>query len=645
VFQLQLEKPASEDARKISERLRAETDNVVAKAEKTRQRFETIAQKYAQAYPQQYTDALQWYAHYLEGIGEPFGLRTEDQIIEFMNSVYETRPNFAELLNSRLAEHADPLDEEQVVKIADIFSSIAYYRSPRIGFSTWACILFQLPKHLVLGHYWAGIFPLEETRELQDASVEDLRKFPPVFISTMMESDDFCAFALGDNQPFTHETMGQEASERLRDLERLRAREDIEMALITDGYNIELRAAYHVFANEFYNWYSKRNPAEKQKGKSKRAYAIIPRANNLFIPSDLVSFGTNLGILKDTKKDNRNGNQLNFFQADGTSYKVFINPRKEADNDDVMTNIVEDIALFAAKSNPEASKTLVLSMVMWFNAWSNDTLEDEAIVCHANQFLEKFGVEKNNGAFRLPQKNRIAEHMRYLNTLMLKGEAKGPNGKVAKLTGRMFDIIELENDDGCGGKNYSFSFAPARAYKAYITSFGRPEKGKPKPQTALLPASFFELDVSTVLGRETWALAVYIARQFQIRGKNGNWNQPLTVRTILESSGIGIEKNPNKYWDTMERFDEIWDALVIRGLAASWQYDPTDYDHIYSKQRDKHERWLNSRIIFMPSEEIEKSAKIRAEAWKEHVECAEAWKKRIETHKLKRFETRQRKAA
>lgn len=262
--QLQYEDHAQEDARVI-------TDSVSAKVTRMREPFETLAEKYALAYPQQHADALQWYTEYIETLGAPFDVKTDDDIFAAIREPRNLRSTYAERVKAGLTER---IDDERLEYILDIFSDIAYYRSPQIGFSAWACILFQFPKFAGIGHYWAGVFPHEEMRQLSDASVDDLRKFAPVCVSTTFDSNDFCAFVIGTRQPFTHAIMGQEASNCLRELEKLRIREDIDIALTTEGYSTEIRAVYHRFASTFWQWY--RNADRESQDRSKLSIIDAP---------------------------------------------------------------------------------------------------------------------------------------------------------------------------------------------------------------------------------------------------------------------------------------------------------------------------------------------------------------------------------
>ena len=237
-----------------------DSGSVTATVTRLREPFETGAEKYAQAWPQPCAAALDLYKKDLEHLGAPFGLKTDSDIINHVRAAYAAKESFTERLRAMSEE---PIDEERMERIADVFSDIAYYRSPNIGFSALACIVFQLPKFLGIGHYWAGIFPTQEMHHLRTASIEDLKLRPPVFISKIVDSDDFCVFILGDRRAFTKQDVGPEIAGRLRELEQLRIRDDISVALASEGYSEELRAAYHSFALLFWNWYVSRSELAK----------------------------------------------------------------------------------------------------------------------------------------------------------------------------------------------------------------------------------------------------------------------------------------------------------------------------------------------------------------------------------------------
>lgn len=530
-----------------------------------------VAKRYFDVWPEQRDAILD--AHKRDGkrLLTAFGFATADDLAHWFASTYdgETIGAGNDTLRSRRVETSTLSDEEQSSPWGFLRGWLTAERGEHGG-------LFGLN----LAYATVSIATPQEVLALQSASDEDLRNIPPVPIVDVprrglpqyrklsaFSIDEYAAVVPNERRGgFGFEEMPQDVGALFVSLfERLNAVAGDPVSVGLEGPDV--RTAYHTFASTFWKWYETRDTSAI---KRERHVSPIPQGDFL-IPSASVMQATHRTIVsRETWKVPLD--DYPFRDDEQTALRFSIGGETGDGTFDPKTD--GGFSADLASLDPQWSIIYAAAMGAWTAAYHQNKLTASGgVAIHVNDILELRGLKRKGASrdFKPEQKRIVADTMRRLGKLRLRGTHMRPDGKNIRLSGPLIEIVEAEVEDLFGFTPYGFVVRPGMTVQPLFVQ---------SPQLATYFAKLAKLDTRQGVERMAYLIGLYLAFQYRTRKKTQNFDQPFSVRTLLDGSRVPVEGNSKHFTRFRDQFDKALDRLAKDGITAGWQYVAGDEERL-----------------------------------------------------------------
>jgi hypothetical protein len=237
------------------------------------------------------------------------------------------------------------------------------------------------------------------------------------------------------------------------------------------------------------------------------------------------------------------------------------------------------------------------------------TTPNDSAVCSLDDLLSLRGLQKRpggsgrRGGYSRRQREAVATQLYYLQLIMIDlgnvltyiaGKRKPQPTAIQSKLLTISDCYGQRRLDGSIDPNCArFIFQPGKAMAAFLLGPGR--------STALL--SIRALSYNPYKQKWEKRLCRFLAWQWRVRAREGNYFQPFCVRTLLEN---GCRESGNKRRESLqkERFEKALDTLCdvndAHRPAATWQYDEASRTDTDGTSRN----WLDWRVVIEPPDAI-----------------------------------------
>lgn len=247
----------------------------------------------------------------------------------------------------------------------------------------------------------------------------------------------------------------------------------------------------------------------------------------------------------------------------------------------------------------------VLDAVMCMMLSSAKTPDDRVLI-HVDHVLklrgltEKLSGSGRRGGFMPEQRTGVIDSLFAISNIWMTYEGPVYQSKSKKpiqdaISSRLLVVTDLKGQKRIDGQ-YDWQETVCQlgyAFGRYLWTDGR--------QTALLSAKALNYHPGNQIPEKR--LTRYFAWQWKIRARQGNYQQPFKVRTLLEVTGIKIDRN--KPLRTKERMEKALETLHADKVTNNFDYDKKTWDEeTDGGRRSWFDKWLNSSIIIEPPDEI-----------------------------------------
>jgi DNA-binding XRE family transcriptional regulator len=233
-----------------------------------------------------------------------------------------------------------------------------------------------------------------------------------------------------------------------------------------------------------------------------------------------------------------------------------------------------------------------------FGVWINSakTPADDVLL-YIDDLLGLRGLQKKlsktgrRGGYREEQRTEIIEAIGRVESVWIEFQAADtPHNRKRKIS--IIESRAITVSDRCGQRRLdggldvrAVLFRPGRVFGAYLFGRGR--------QVALLATRALRFD--PYRQRPEKDLTRYLARQWRVRARAGNYYQPFKIESLLNESSISLSKNDPRR--AKHRLETALDTLETEGIISEWHYSGGGWgDDSFTERRGWLGEWLQATV-------------------------------------------------